>query len=63
VLRRVGVAWKVVAHPQVDPSGHFSTPLRLRPGAYRVSLAGDARYAEATASLTVTPRLLASLGR
>jgi hypothetical protein len=63
VLRRVGVAWKVVAHPHVDASGHFSAPLRLRPGSYRVSVAGDVRYADATASLTVTPRLLASLGR
>jgi hypothetical protein len=63
VLRRVGVAWKVVAHPHVDPNGHFSAPLRLRPGSYRVSVTGDARYADASARLTVTPRLLASLAR
>jgi len=63
VLRRVGVAWKVVAHPHVDPNGHFSAPLRLRPGSYRVSVTGDARYADGSARLTVTPRLLASLAR
>jgi stage II sporulation protein D len=63
VLRRVGVSWRVVAHPQVDGNGRFSTPLRLRPGAYRVELAGDTRYAGASAGLKVTPRLLASLAR
>ena len=61
VLRRVGDGWKVVAHPQVDPGGRFDTPLRLRPGAYRVVLAGDTRFSGTAASLTVTPRLLASL--
>ena len=63
VLHRVGVAWKVVAHPRVDSTGHFVAPLRLRPGSYRVTVAGDPRYAEARTSLTVTPRLLASLAR
>jgi stage II sporulation protein D len=61
VERRVGPAWKVVAHPQVDAHGRFSAPLRLRPGAYRVTMAGDGRFADVTRSLTVTPRLLASL--
>jgi SpoIID/LytB domain protein len=63
VQRRVGVAWKVVAHPQVDAKGRFSTPLRLRPGDYRVTVAADGRYASATRSLRVTPRLLATLAR
>jgi stage II sporulation protein D len=53
--------WKVVAHPQIDPMGQFSTQLRLRPGAYRITVAGDGRYATATANLRVTARLLASL--
>jgi SpoIID/LytB domain protein len=61
VLRQVGAAWKVVAHPKVDARGRFSTPLRLRPGAYRVQFAGDGRYAPATHSPRVTTRLLASL--
>jgi len=61
VLRQVGAAWKIVAHPRVDARGTFSTQLRLRPGSYRVQLAGDARYADAEASLHVTRRLLASL--
>jgi stage II sporulation protein D len=53
--------WKVVAHPQIDPTGKFSTQLRLRPGVYRITVAGDGRYAAATASVHVTARLLASL--
>jgi stage II sporulation protein D len=61
VSKRVGDGWKVVAHPQVDARGRFSAPLRLRPGAYRVTLAGDSRYAAATTGLKVTARLLASL--
>jgi stage II sporulation protein D len=61
VQRRVGPGWKVVAHPRVDARGRFSAPLRLRPGSYRVTMAGDGRFADATAGLTVTPRLLASL--
>ena len=61
VLRQVGAAWKIVAHPRIDARGTFSTQLRLRPGSYRVQLAGDARYADAEASLHVTRRLLASL--
>jgi stage II sporulation protein D len=61
VRRRVGSGWRVVAHPQVDPRGRFSTQLRLRPGDYRVSIAGDSRFASASASLRVTLRLLATL--
>jgi hypothetical protein len=53
--------WKVVAHPQIDPTGRFSTQLRLRPGGYRVTVAGDGRYAAATARVHVTARLLSSL--
>ena len=61
VSRRVGAGWKVVAHPQIDAHGHFSAPLQLRRGAYRVDIASDGRYAATAASLTVTARLLASL--
>jgi hypothetical protein len=61
VLREIGSAWKIVAHPQVDPSGHFDAPVRLKPGMYHVTIAGDGRYAETTRSLRVTPRLLSSL--
>jgi len=53
--------WKVVAHPQVDPTGRFNTSLRLRPGGYRITVAGDGRYAAATASVHVTSRLLSLL--
>jgi SpoIID/LytB domain protein len=63
VLRRVGPAWKVVAHPQVDARGRFSAPLRLRPGAYRVTVAGDGRFTDASTNLKVTTRLLASLSK
>jgi stage II sporulation protein D len=58
---KTAAGWKVVAHPQVDTNGRFSAPLRLRPGGYRITVAGDRRYAAATASVRVTARLLASL--
>jgi stage II sporulation protein D len=61
VTRRLGSTWKVVARPQVDARGHFAAPLRLRPGSYRVSFAGDSRYASTTKMLRVTPRLLSAL--
>jgi len=61
VWRRSARGWCVVAHPRVDPTGRFSTQLRLRPGAYRITVAGDGRYAAATASVHVTARLLALL--
>jgi hypothetical protein len=63
VLREVGSSWKVVAHPQVDPTGHFNAPVRLKPGMYRVTIAGDGRYADTTRTVHVTPRLLSSLSR
>jgi stage II sporulation protein D len=61
VWRKISSGWKVVAHPQVDPQGQFSAPLRLRPGDYRVEVAGSNRFAAADARLDVTPRLLAPL--
>ena len=54
-------AGKVVAHPQIDSHGRFSTQMRLRTGFYRVEVGETARFAPATTSLTVTPRLLALL--
>jgi hypothetical protein len=51
----------VVAHPQIDSRGRFSAPLRLRAGFYRVEVGETARFAPATTSLAVTPRLLALL--
>jgi stage II sporulation protein D len=61
VWRRVAGGWKLVARPRLDPRGEFHTQLRLRSGGYRVSVAADGRFAAATASMQVTPRLLASL--
>ncbi|MCW2978181.1 MAG: SpoIID/LytB protein [Actinomycetia bacterium] len=61
VARRVASGWRVVAHPKLDAHGVFHAPLLLRPGAYRVSVAGDGRFAAATAEVQVTTRLLASL--
>jgi hypothetical protein len=63
VERRVGSGWQLVARPQLDRHGVFHAPLRLRAGAYRVSVAGDARYAAAATQVHVTTRLLASLHR
>jgi stage II sporulation protein D len=61
VTRRVAGGWKVVARPRLDASGHFHIPLRLRTGAYRVTVEGDGRYAATARNLQVTQRLLASL--
>jgi stage II sporulation protein D len=61
VWRRVAGGWKLVARPQLDPRGEFHAQLRLRSGDYRVNVAGDGRFAAATARMQVTPRLLASL--
>ncbi|HEY2542500.1 MAG TPA: SpoIID/LytB domain-containing protein, partial [Gaiellaceae bacterium] len=61
VSRYVAGGWRVVAHPRLDPRGVFRTPLRLRPGGYRIDVAGDARLAPATRTVHVTSRLLASL--
>ena len=63
VLRRVGGKWALVARPRVGRDGTFQTPLRLHRGDYRVQVADDGRYASASASVHVTSRLLASLGR
>jgi hypothetical protein len=52
---------RVVAHPQIDSRGRFTTQMHLRTGFYRVEVGETARFAPATASLTVTPRLLALL--
>jgi stage II sporulation protein D len=61
VERKVSGAWKVVAHPQIDASGEFRAPVRLRKGDYRITVGETARFAAATATMQVTPRLLASL--
>ena len=59
--RFVGGEWRVVARPQLDARGIFHTPLRLRPGGYRIDVAGDARLAPASRTVRVTSRFLASL--
>ena len=61
ITRRVGGGWKVVARPRLDADGRFHVPLRLRKGAYRVTVEGDGRYAATARNLEVTSRLLASL--
>jgi SpoIID/LytB domain protein len=61
VERRVGGGWQVVAHPRLDSHGVFHAPLRVKAGAYRVSVAGDGPFAAAATEIHVTTRLLASL--
>jgi stage II sporulation protein D len=61
VWRKIASGWKVVAHPQVDARGRFSTPVRLRAGDYRVEVAATSRFAAADTTVSVTPRLLSSL--
>ena len=61
VWRYVAGGWRVVAHPKLDAHGVFHTPLRLRPGGYRIDVAGDGRLASTSRKVRVTSRLLASL--
>jgi hypothetical protein len=61
ISRRVAGSWRVVARPRVDARGVFRAPVRLHPGGYRITVAADARFAAASASVQVTHRLLASL--
>src|SRR3954453_1904238 len=61
VERQVGAGWRVVGHPRLDAHGVFHAPLRLAPGAYRVSVPADGAFPAAAAQVHVTPRLLASL--
>jgi SpoIID/LytB domain protein len=61
VSRFVAGEWRVVARPLLDVRGVFRTRLRLRPGSYRIDVAGDGRLAAAARTMRVTSRLLASL--
>jgi SpoIID/LytB domain protein len=60
VWRLVRGRWRVVAHPILDSSGKFRTPLPLKPVDYRVTVAAG-KLAAAQTSLHVTRRLLQSL--
>jgi stage II sporulation protein D len=61
VWRRIPTGWKLVAHPRVDGHGEFRAPLRLHAGDYRVDVGETTRFAAATATVRITPRLLTSL--
>jgi stage II sporulation protein D len=61
VWRREAGRWRVVAHPILDASGEFRTPLPLRPADYKITVAADGRLAGARTWLHVTRRLLATL--
>jgi hypothetical protein len=60
VWRVVRGRWRVVAHPILDSTGKFKTPLPLRPVDYRITVAAG-KLAAAQTSLHVTRRLLQSL--
>jgi stage II sporulation protein D len=60
VWRLVEGRWRVVAHPILDATGKFRTPLPLRPVDYRITVAAG-KLAAAQTSLHVTRRLLQSL--
>jgi stage II sporulation protein D len=63
VWRRVRGQWKLVSRPRLDAQGVFRTPLRLHPGGYRITVAGDGRLTSTEKRLRVTRRMLASLRR
>jgi stage II sporulation protein D len=60
VWRLVRGRWRVVAHPILDASGSFRTPLQLRPVEYRITVAGG-KLAATQMSLHLTRRMLQSL--
>jgi len=60
VWRVVRGRWRVVAHPILDATGKFRTPLQLRPVDYRITVAAG-KLAATSTSLHVTRRLLQSL--
>jgi hypothetical protein len=62
VSRLVRGHWRVVAHPILDPSGKFRTPLPLKPVNYRITVA-PGRLAAAQTSLHVTRQLLQNLSQ
>jgi stage II sporulation protein D len=61
VSRFVHGGWRVVARPRVDAAGVFRTRLRLRPGGYRIDVAGGGVLAPASRTMRLTSRRLASL--
>jgi SpoIID/LytB domain protein len=60
VSRLVHGRWQVVAHPILDATGSFRTPLQLRPVDYRIAVAAG-RLAAVQTSLHLTRRLLQTL--
>jgi stage II sporulation protein D len=62
ISRLVRGRWRVVAHPLLDSSGKFRTPLPLRPVDYRITVAAG-RLAAAQTSLHVTRALLHDLSQ
>ncbi len=60
VWRLVRGRWRVVAHPILDASGSFRTPLPLRPVEYRITVAAG-KLAATQTSLHLTRRLLQGL--
>jgi hypothetical protein len=61
VWRLVRGRWRVVAHPILDSTGSFRTPLQLRPVEYRITVAAG-KLAATRTSLHLTRRMLQSLG-
>jgi hypothetical protein len=57
----VGRAWRIVARPKLNAHGDFRTPLRIKPGHYRVNVAGDAQFASTSRIVRITSRVLDSL--
>ncbi len=60
VWRLVRGRWRIVAHPILDSTGSFRTPLALRPVDYRITVAAG-RLAATQTSLHLTRRMLQSL--
>ena len=60
VSRLVRGQWYVVAHPVLDSTGRFRTPLRLLPVDYRITVAAG-RLAAVQTSLHLTRGLLQAL--
>ncbi len=61
VWRRVGRDWRLVSRPRLTGQGAFHTPLRMRPGRYKVAVGTDGTLTSTHTQLRVTRRQLGAL--
>lgn len=63
VWRRVRSGWRLVSRPRLTGQGAFHTPLRIRPGRYKVAVGAGGTLTSTHTQLRVTRRQLGALRR